>query len=469
MNAISVHAQFLVHFVVNYLPFTFESFQAKAVDMETAAAAHVATQFGKKFIFFRSLSDLAGADQDGNVMGVFFTVAATNAVRTMSAFLQALPVQNKSSDIPIPNDFTPGEATVGLLGLLSFWQPELDALKTIMNDGQPEEIVFGGRKFYRGKVFGADVVAVLTGVGISNAAMTTGLMLQLFPGIERLIGGGIAGGVNPDLRVGDVTVPQYWANYQMQLYAKEVQENIYEPPFFEVDILVGQTCGGFDGVDTFLTGGTACNIAAGEASNFGFIFPKTIQTPDPTDPLELNTISEGPTRSWFFEVDPDMFCVAKSLVGDVELLKEAPGSVLEYTPELSVGGVGVSGPTFVDNAEYREYVYEQFQANSLDMETSAAAHIAFQHDVPFLFFRSLSDLAGADQDGNVMYVFFSVAAQNAFSVTSKFIETLYPLEKSGEKKLGKILKKCSKAGSKKAKKSKKNSKAPKSKRYPLYR
>jgi len=32
--------------------------------------------------------------------------------------------------------------------------------------------------------------------------MTTALMLQLFPGIERITGGGIAGGIDPSLRVG---------------------------------------------------------------------------------------------------------------------------------------------------------------------------------------------------------------------------------------------------------------------------
>ena len=32
--------------------------------------------------------------------------------------------------------------------------------------------------------------------------MTTALMLQLYPGIERITGGGIAGGIDPSLRVG---------------------------------------------------------------------------------------------------------------------------------------------------------------------------------------------------------------------------------------------------------------------------
>jgi adenosylhomocysteine nucleosidase len=123
-----------------------------------------------------------------------------------------------------------------------------------------------------------------------------------------------------------------------------------------------------------------------------------------------------------------MYQVAQTAIATITLKNEANGATLPYTPEVFFGGNGVSGPTFVDNSAYREYVFDQFQARCLDMETAAAAHIAYQNDVPFLFFRSLSDLAGADQDGNVMSAFFSVAADNAFAVTLAFIEAMYPDE-----------------------------------------
>jgi adenosylhomocysteine nucleosidase len=131
---------------------------------------------------------------------------------------------------------------------------------------------------------------------------------------------------------------------------------------------------------------------------------------------------------WWLQVDPEMYQVAQTAMATVTLKNAANGATLPYTPKVFFGGNGVSGPTFVDNAAYRKYVFEEFQARCLDMETAAAAHIAYQNDVPFLFFRSLSDLAGADQDGNVIGVFFSVAAENAFAVTLAFIEALYPDE-----------------------------------------
>ena len=417
-----------------YREYVFQTFQAKALDMETPAAAHVATQFGKKFLFFRSLSDLAGGEDESNSLGIFFGIAAANAVTALSAFLEELPVENNSEGAPVPADHFPGEATPGLLGILSFWEPELDALKAIMNDGEgaSETLVFGGRKFYRGTIAGADVVATLTGVSISNAAMTTTLMAMLYPGVERIIGGGIAGGVDPSLKVGDVVIPERWAMYQMQVYGRN-REDYWVPVEFESDLVVGKDCGGWNGIDEFLTGNETCDFSLQEASNFGMIFPKTIQTPDPNGADEMHLISEGETRKWWFEVDSEMYEMAKEAVEGVVLKNESPSGVtLPHNPEIYFGGNGISGPTFVDNAEYRTYVFEHFQARCLDMESAAAAHIAYQNGIPVLFLRSLSDLAGGDEDSNVIDVFFSLAAENAFTVTKAVIEKMYPVKDAAE-------------------------------------
>jgi nucleoside phosphorylase len=83
------------------------------------------------------------------------------------------------------------------IGLLSFWTPELYALLAqIEAEGNPVEThIFGGRKFYVTTFKGHNVVAVNTGVGISNTAATTAILLQKFPSIDRIVGSGIAGGV----------------------------------------------------------------------------------------------------------------------------------------------------------------------------------------------------------------------------------------------------------------------------------
>jgi len=86
-----------------------------------------------------------------------------------------------------------------------------------------------------------------------------------------------------------------------------------------------------------------------------------------------------------------------------------------------VGGNGVSGPTFVDNAAYREYVWNTWQADALDMESSAVAHVATVNGVPFVIFRSLSDLAGGGPGENEIGTFFQLAADNSARVMLAFL------------------------------------------------
>jgi adenosylhomocysteine nucleosidase len=89
-----------------------------------------------------------------------------------------------------------------------------------------------------------------------------------------------------------------------------------------------------------------------------------------------------------------------------------------------VGGNGVSGPTFVDNAEYRTYVWNTFHANALDTETAAVALVAYVHRVPFIAFRSLSDLAGGGSGKNESRIFGKLAAENSATVVLSFLSKL---------------------------------------------
>ena len=102
------------------------------------------------------------------------------------------------------------------------------------------------------------------------------------------------------------------------------------------------------------------------------------------------------TRFWF-EADPGMLAAA-ARIGAVELKRcTAEQACLTHAPRLVVGGNGVSGQTFVDNAGFRQYVFETFKAQVLDMESAAVAMVAYANGVPFIAFRSLSDLAGGER------------------------------------------------------------------------
>ncbi|HWA44126.1 MAG TPA: 5'-methylthioadenosine/S-adenosylhomocysteine nucleosidase [Hypericibacter adhaerens] len=71
--------------------YVLEAFDAKVLDMESAAVAHVAYVNGKPFIAFRSLSDLAGGGEGENQIRTFFQLASDNAATVVKAFLKALP------------------------------------------------------------------------------------------------------------------------------------------------------------------------------------------------------------------------------------------------------------------------------------------------------------------------------------------------------------------------------------------
>jgi adenosylhomocysteine nucleosidase len=281
--------------------------------------------------------------------------------------------------------------TVPRIAVVSAFDAELAKLRDSAQ--LTGRIVSNGRTLWLGKLRGHDVVLLLSGYSIVNATSTSEALLDKLR-IRAIVFSGIAGGVNPDLRVGDVTVAAQWGNYQEQLFARKT--------------------------DT----GWDAGPRKGDFPNFGMMFPRpqsVARVDRPADSLE--------TRFWF-PVDTSFLSVARSL--DVPLKRCASDKdCLDRQPRIVVGGNGVSGPTFVDNAEYRTFVWNTFHADALDMETSAVAFVAYLHRVPFVAFRSLSDLAGGGPGRNEARTFGRLAADNSASVVLSFLGKL-PSDKGGK-------------------------------------
>ena len=102
----------------------------------------------------------------------------------------------------------------------------------------------------------------------------------------------------------------------------------------------------------------------------------------------------------------------------------ADGRCLDRSPRIAVGGAGVSGGAFVDNAAFRRWVFETFGARVLDMESAAVAHVAYANDVPFVAVRSLADLAGGGEGANRMEIFLDLAAGNAAAVVKAMLREM---------------------------------------------
>ena len=100
-------------------------------------------------------------------------------------------------------------------------------------------------------------------------------------------------------------------------------------------------------------------------------------------------------------------------------------SIGDRIPQLIVGGNGVTGNQLIDQVEKRLWLSENFDALVTDMETAAVAQVCTVNGIPFIAFRSASDLAGGSGSSTAeteINRFFEVAAINSAKVVMKFLE-----------------------------------------------
>jgi adenosylhomocysteine nucleosidase len=291
------------------------------------------------------------------------------------------------------------------IGIVSAFGAEADLLVAETRSRRTQTIA--GQRFTTGVLRGNRVVIVVSGVSMVNAALTTQRLVDHFR-IERLVLSGIAGGIDPARRVGDVVVPESWA-MPMEVYWHHDDS----PP---------APCG-----------------TAGELACLGL----RLARPDGRSPSsyrglfvrenQVTSSQSGSAGELVFDygVDREMLAVARQLAPALERCGPKarsasgvdPKLCVAALPEVVVGGRGVSGTAFVADAAYRSYLFEQLRAQCVDMETAALAHVARANGVPFIAFRSLSDLAGAEGfNADVAALFASgLAERNAAAVTLAFL------------------------------------------------
>ena len=282
----------------------------------------------------------------------------------------------------------PADATPRI-AVISAFAPELSILKGNL-EGKISEYSLNGVTFTTGNLEGRPVVLFLSGISVVNAAMTVQLALNHFP-IERIVFSGIAGGVDPNLHIGDVVIADRWGQYLETVFAREVDGSWETVPFFEYPY-----------------------------PNFGMMFPRSVTVLRAGD-------RQPETRFWFPVDEAELLPAARRAAEGVTLARcTTDGQCLENAPRILVGGPGVSGGAFIDNEAFRDYVFMTFGARVLDMESSAVAHVAYSNRVPYIAVRSLSDLAGGGGGTNQMETFLSLAAGNATEVVRALLRALPP-------------------------------------------
>jgi adenosylhomocysteine nucleosidase len=234
-------------------------------------------------------------------------------------------------------------------------------LQQEMTTQRSEKIL--GRTIYEGTLAGQEIVLAESGVGMTNAAMTTQCLIDHCRP-SAVVFTGIAGGIDSTVHIGDIVVCRKWTTHDY----------------------------GYYGAEGFKTWGV------------GTYYPK----------------ADSEVQMDYFPVDSILF--EKALAVNRDSLKF--DSIGNHLPRLKVGGVGVSGNSFIDNVEKRQWLSSNFKAEVTDMESASVAQVCTVNDIPFIIFRSASDLAGGSGSATAqteLRHFFKNAAANSAQVVKKFL------------------------------------------------
>ncbi len=223
-----------------------------------------------------------------------------------------------------------------------------------------------GRTVLTGELAGKSIILAESGMGMTNAAMTTQKMIDKYRPLS-VIFSGIAGAVDEQVGIGDIVVCSTWVTHDYGYYGSE-----------------------------------------------GFI-PGAIHAYDPSvDSLAM--INN-------FHVDSSLFALAKNLKSQNLPLQK----IGDRTPRLITGGIGVSGDAFIDQVAKRQWLAETFDALITDMESAAVAQVCIANKIPFIVFRSASDLAGGSGSESAqqqLQQFFEVAAENSAKIVVNLLESI---------------------------------------------
>jgi adenosylhomocysteine nucleosidase len=98
------------------------------------------------------------------------------------------------------------------LALVAAMHQELAAVLALLPD--EHKTVVAGREFWRGHLHGHEVIAVLCRIGKVAAATTATALIEHF-GVRQIVFTGVAGGLGPGVRVGDVVVADAFLQHDL--------------------------------------------------------------------------------------------------------------------------------------------------------------------------------------------------------------------------------------------------------------
>ena len=226
----------------------------------------------------------------------------------------------------------------------------------------PKAHTIEGIQFLTGTLNEQNVVIARTGVGKVNAAMTATLVIEHFRP-NRVIFTGVAGGLNPDLRIGDIVIAQKTAQHDLG------------------------------------------RLESAEIENFG-----------------VRNLINGKRNPVFFPADPGLLQITETVLADIKLspLQTPQG---QRHPRI-IRGTVVTGDVFVASDAKKTDLHKDLGADAVEMEGAAVAQICWQRNVPCLVIRSLSDNADANASEDFKK-YYKIAARNSATLVTRIISQLH--------------------------------------------
>jgi len=136
---------------------------------------------------------------------------------------------------------------------------------------------------------------------------------------------------------------------------------------------------------------------------------------------ELYSAGKPMEEVFWLPVDSAWFQIAAGLKVNLERCNDT--FCLPKTPQVVYGLKGASADMFLDNAEYRNFLFREFGVSTIDEESAAIVMTTTSPGVPVIVFRGVSDLAGGEPTWSSTSL-MNLASINALKVTVEFIATI---------------------------------------------
>jgi len=248
------------------------------------------------------------------------------------------------------------------IAILSAMPEECSSLIECMCNAEQTKIA--RRVFYKGQLWDRDVVLVFSRWGKVAAASTTVVLIREF-GAKEIIFTGVAGAINPELKVGDVVIGNKL--YQHDIDARPMLAQ-YEIPL-----------------------------------------------------LGIVDIESDPGRREQIEAAASTF-VTEQLFSSI-----SKSSILEFNidmPNVVIAGIA-TGDQFISNESQAAQLRENLpDVACVEMEGGAVAQICNEYDIPFSVIRTISDSANAEAGLDFPKFVANVASEYSLGIMKCLFEIM---------------------------------------------